>query len=349
MSHPYKSQPPRAFWRQAVAETHPLDMQGLYRPKFAIAPADRIGAAGSCFAQHIGRHLRRAGFCWLDLEPAPPLLPPARRAAFGYETYSARYGNVYSARQLLQLVQRAFGLFEPAEAIWTRDGRWFDAFRPTIEPGGFASEAELLTLRRFHLSRVRALVETADVFVFTFGLTETWLSRRDGAAYPVCPGVEAGAFSDDEHAFANFGFAEVFADMQALLALWWGINPRTRFLLTVSPVPLVATATGEHVLVATSFSKSVLRAVAGELARQHAAVDYFPSYELIAAPPLRGMFFAANMREVSAAGVEFVMRHLFREHAPPGAGAPSPAAAPPAVRPPEDAVCDDALLDPAPA
>jgi GSCFA family len=329
-----------------VAELNPLDLQGVYRKKFDIRPGDRIGAAGSCFAQHIGRHLKRSGFTWLDVEPAPPLLPPARRAAFGYELYSARYGNIYSARQLLQLAQRALGLFEPADSVWTRDGRWFDAFRPTIEPDGFVSESELLTLRRAHLRRVRQLIEAADVFVFTFGLTETWLSRRDGAAYPVCPGVEAGTFVDADYEFANFGFADVHGDMTRLLELWWSVNPRTKFLLTVSPVPLVATASPDHVMVATSFSKSVLRAVAGELARAHAAVDYFPSYELIAAPPMRGMFFAPDMREVSPSGVDHVMRHLFREHTPPQSP-PPPETAPSLPMPAaDDAVCDDMKLDP---
>lgn len=352
-AHPYTALPPRAFWRSAVAERGSPDFDGVYRKKFAIAAGDRIGSAGSCFAQHIGKHLRRSGFAWLDMEPAPPLLPQGVRGDYGYELYSARYGNVYTARQFLQLIQRAYGRFVPADDIWTRDGRYYDAFRPTIEPHGFASAAELLALRRSHLSRVRQLVETADVFVFTFGLTEAWLSRRDGAVYPVCPGVEAGKFSEQAYVFANCGFAEVHADMVAALQAWRAVNPRTKFLLTVSPVPLVATASPDHVLVATTFSKSVLRAVAGELARTIPDVDYFPSYELVAAPPMRGNLFAPNLRSVTPDGVAFVMRHFFREHVPPGdpsARQPPDYAQPqaqPAVLDADDAVCDEVLLDPA--
>ena len=42
------------------------------------------------------------------------------------------------------------------------------------------------------------------------------------------------------------------------------MNPKARLVLTVSPVPLAATASGSHVLPATIYSKSVLRAAAQE-------------------------------------------------------------------------------------
>ncbi len=44
---------------------------------------------------------------------------------------------------------------------------------------------------------------------------------------------------------------------------WRRINPQPRFILTVSPVPLVATMSGSHVSPASIYSKSVLRAPAG--------------------------------------------------------------------------------------
>ena len=98
---------------------------------------------------------------------------------------------------------------------------------------------------------------------------------------------------------------------EAALQIMWQMNPELHILLTVSPVPLVATASGDHVLVATQYSKSVLRAVAGDMARSHAQVDYFPSYEIIAAPPSRATFFEPNMRAIAGDGADLVMRHFF--------------------------------------
>jgi hypothetical protein len=94
------------------------------------------------------------------------------------------------------------------------------------------------------------------------------------------------------------------------------LNPAVRFLLTVSPVPLTATASSDHVLTATTYSKSVLRAVAGQLTQEHADIDYFPSYELIASHWSGGAFFDLNLRTVTSDGVEAAMRLFFSQHDP---------------------------------
>ncbi|MFM2356673.1 MAG: hypothetical protein RLZZ528_2409, partial [Pseudomonadota bacterium] len=70
-------------------------------------------------------------------------------------------------------------------------------------------------------------------------------------------------------------------------------------------------ASGSHVLVATTYSKSVLRAVAGELVETDEAVDYFPSYEIVTGGRSRAAFFEDNMRSVRPEGVAHVMTHFF--------------------------------------
>jgi hypothetical protein len=84
----------------------------------------------------------------------------------------------------------------------------------------------------------------------------------------------------------------------------------------VSPVPLAATATDAHVLPATIYSKSVLRAVAGELANEFRNVDYFPSYEIIT-NVLSGSWFydvASGFRNVTPRGVDVAMSYFFAQH-----------------------------------
>ena len=161
-----------------------------------LARTDKVATAGSCFAQHIARHLRTSGFDFLVTESAHPIVPAAVAERHGYGQFSARYGNIYTARQLLQLFDRAYGDFTPIEDSWPAvdDVRVVDPFRPTIEPGGFASEAEMRADRAHHLGRVRAMFETLDIFVFTLGLTEGWVSTADGAVFPLCPGVSGGLF-----------------------------------------------------------------------------------------------------------------------------------------------------------
>lgn len=351
--HPYKRMPDSAYWRRSVAaEGAAVDPLVGDFPR--IGPSDKVATAGSCFAQHVARHLAAAGFTYLVTESAHPFIPAEVARAAGYGIYSARYGNIYTTLQLVQLFDRAYGSFAPAEDVWLApDGKHVvDPFRPTIQPGGFASEREMRADRAQHLARVREMFETLDLLVFTLGLTETWVSTADGAAFPLCPGVAGGTFDPASHEFRNLRTADVRAQIEAFAARLRGVNPAARIILTVSPVPLAATASRNHVLPATIYSKSVLRAAAQEAAEDLAGIFYFPSYEIVTGPQARGRFFAEDLREVTEEGVEQVMR-IFLHHATGGLSAPSHPA-PTADAADEydrrvgewvETLCDEALLD----
>lgn len=327
--HPYGALPAGAFWRRAVAEVPPAEVDPVAAAPFRIGRGDRVATAGSCFAQHIARHLRDAGFRFLVTETPHPVVARQDVERFGYGLFTARYGNLYTSRQLLQLFQRAYGTFTPRDDAWTEpDGRLIDPFRPAIQPGGFLSAAEQRADRQHHFACVREAFETLDVLVFTLGLTECWVSRDDGAAYPLCPGVSGGRFDPARHAFVNLTVADVVADMTAFLGLLRSVNPGARVVLTVSPVPLAATYGGQHVLAATTYSKAVLRVAAETLAREAPDVAYFPSFEIITGAPSRGAYFAEDCRSVTEAGVAHVMRCFMRHFAEADAAvlAPSPPA-----------------------
>jgi hypothetical protein len=87
-----------------------------------------------------------------------------------------------------------------------------------------------------------------------------------------------------------------------------------RVLLTVSPVPLVATYEDRHVVVSTTYSKSVLRVAADEVTRQRDFVDYFPSYEIITSSATGRSYYAPDLRDVDDAGVQHVMRCFTRHY-----------------------------------
>ncbi len=291
------------------------DVDPVVRGKFIVRPTDRVVTAGSCFAQHIARRLSLSGFNFHVTEQPHPYMDAALSADYGYGLFSARYGNVYTARQLLQLIQRALGLFSPAEPTWNRDGSFYDPFRPGIQPGGFASLRELELDRAQHLRAVRRAFSEMDYFVFTLGLTECWVARRDRAVFPTCPGVIAGEFDDAQYEFVNFRVDEVVQDILAFIELAHAVNPRFKMILTVSPVPLAATACDQHVLTSTTYSKSVLRVAAAEVERAKPdSVAYFPSYEIITGAHARGAYFAQDLRGVIEDGVDHVMRLFFKHY-----------------------------------
>ncbi len=310
-SHPYANLPKQAFWKTAVADLDCLQIDLAWKPKAPINRETRIVTLGSCFAQHISKSLREHGFNWLDSEPAPAALPESEHAKQGYGVFSFRTGNIYTAALLKQWVMWTTGSAEQSRESFLEGGRYFDPFRPALGNEGYASFEEMMKARSITLAAMSETIKQADLFVFTLGLTEAWRSR-DGLIYPMCPGTIRGEFSAEDHAFHNYNAMEVTQDLLEAFDELRGINPKLRFLLTVSPVPLTATASDQHVLTATTYSKSVLRSVAGYLVQTREDVDYFPSYELITAPPFKGQFFDANLRSVSEDGVAFVMRHFLR-------------------------------------
>ncbi|MFG2784999.1 GSCFA domain-containing protein [Streptomyces prunicolor] len=356
MQHPYTRLPARSFWRAAVAEPDALDITDLWTPKFTIGQDAAVVTAGSCFAAHIGRALLEEGMHWYDAELPPPGLTRAEQSARGYRRFSFRTGNIYTAAALRQWIAWALDEEKPPEEVWTEESTdevtrrptFHDPYRPTVEPDGFASPDDLLRSRDRTLAAVRTALTKADVLVFTLGLTETWHDTRTGTVLPMCPGTVRGTFDPTRHVLRNHTVAQVHHDLTSVLALARAVNPRLRMVLTVSPVPLTATATGRHALVATTHSKSVLRAAAGQLADERDDVDYFPSYEIITGFPYRAAFYESNLRTVTPDGVAFVMRHFFQalQGRPVAAGrGPEPITAITPVAGGEDHWCDDAVLD----
>lgn len=342
MTNPYSNLPETAFWKTGVAQLDSLDIDLSWQPKFPITRSTSTITVGSCFAQHISTALKKNGFNWLDSEPAPPDLPSEAHEKNNYGVFSFRTGNIYTAALLKQWIDWALGE-EPDQEFFQEGERFFDPFRPSLNEQGFASPEHMQAGRRITLAAIRSAVQQANLFIFTLGLTEAWVNRN-GVVYPMCPGTVRGEFSPHDHQFHNYDYSEIVDDLNAVFDALRQLNPTLQFLLTVSPVPLTATASGEHVLTATCHSKSVLRAAAGALAKTRADTDYFPSYEIITAAPFKGQFFEANLRSVKPEGVSFVMRQFLK-----GIGVAQTAAPAPRRQVTEslteNEICDDIILD----
>jgi hypothetical protein len=353
--HPYDQLPDHTKWSRAVARLEPGAVDPVAGFPFTITRHDKVATAGSCFAQHIARHLRNSGFTFFVPEDGHPLGDGKLRLDYNYGIYSARYGNIYTTRQLLQLFHRAFGRYDPALEPWVMpDGSLIDPLRPAIQPGGFATRREYDLDQAQHLRAVRRMFEELDYFVFTLGLTEGWFDRRSGAMLPLCPGVAGGTYDEAETGFVNLTVGEVVEDLAAVLAELSAVNPAAKVIFTVSPVPLAATALPRHVAVSTSYSKAVLRVACEDICARYGHVAYFPSFEVITSSATGGRYFAADRRTVLEDGVDHVMR-LFFTHGTDAA--PLPAGE--AVRAPEadgsaflndmnrlvKVLCEEELLD----
>ncbi|RYD91958.1 MAG: GSCFA domain-containing protein, partial [Sphingomonadales bacterium] len=119
---PYFTVPREARWAKAVAGRAPAAIDPHFGTRLRITPGDRIASAGSCFAQRISESLQASGYNYFVTEEGAPFLSPERRRELQYGVYSARYGNIYTVLQLLQLFRRAFGRFDPGEPVWRLPG-----------------------------------------------------------------------------------------------------------------------------------------------------------------------------------------------------------------------------------
>lgn len=351
--HPYAGLPARQIWRRAVgaldsAPGGDAGLAGLWQPAFALAPGARVAGLGSCFARHMTPWLRAAGLALPDHEPPPPFMEPQTARAFGYLAYPCRTGDIYTARQMRQLVEdAAAGRVDPG-AVWWRAGRAHDALRPGVEPEGLDNAEEVLALRRAHLACVRRMLEAAECLVFTLGMTEGWACTATGRVVPLAPGIIAGEMDRTRFRPIVFGQAELREDLRALRRALRGLNPGMKLLLTVSPVPLAATAMPAHALGANAAAKAALRTAAGEFAARHGDVDYFPAWEIVMHPGRAASPFADDLRTVRPEVVAQVMRVFLAAQGlplPDGIGADraeGTGLSPPA---PEDAFCIEQLTD----
>lgn len=306
--NPYSQYPDRNFWRRTVSNAPWTKVFQHEKGRFSISPTDKVVTAGSCFAQRISRVLKEAGFNFAEFERPHPLIQPSKATELGYGQFSARYGNIYTPRQLRQLIDQAFNVIEPVyEFATSLQGTIIDLLRPNINKVGFTSTLEARHDRDYHLACVREMFTHADVFIFTLGLTESWIGETSGVVYGTHPNVVSNDVLRENVLPVNFDYADSFNDMVYIVHFLHKINPKLRYIFTVSPVALVATHQDGHVLLSTMYSKSVLRSVAGKLAQAWPAADYFFSYEIFNAAQSFGQFLADDLRDVNPRGVSFTM------------------------------------------
>ena len=312
--NPYSNLTDAAFWRRSISSVSMEDVDPVYNPKFKINRTTSVATSGSCFAQHISNYLSQSGCNYLITEKSPVKMPKDEAISKNYGVYSTRSGNIYTTRQLVQLFDRAYGYFSPArDFLKGHKGEYIDTFRPQIQPLGFPSHQALLADRTKHLCAVREMFETCEVLVFTLGLTEGWCDKTDGSVFPVFPGAVSPDLGQDNVEFFNLTVEEIQADLINFREKLQSVNPSVRIILTVSPVPLIATFERRNVLVSTTYSKSALRVAADFMDRMYEDVMYFPSFEIITGSFNRGTYFDDDLRSVKTEGVNHVMR-LFMKH-----------------------------------
>jgi hypothetical protein len=279
-SNPYKQLQAHSFWKNFSKNSYSI--QSLPFIDNSIAGVQKISSAGSCFAANIISYIEQSGLNYIRVETSNDRNNiSSLEDKYGYNSFSAKYGHIYTVRHLKQLLQRSLGVFSPLQSFWEGpENTFIDPFRPGLKYRAKSiEEFEKITLN--HLKNTLMVFQKSDLFIFTLGLTELWRNKQDGSVYPSCPGTISGEFNDEIYEFYNLSVDDVFQDLTTVKALLNQINPNLKIALSISPVPLFATATNRHISIANNISKSTLVLAVNKFIENNSEIIYIPAFEAV--------------------------------------------------------------------
>lgn len=240
---------------------------------FRLKPGEAIFTVGSCFARNIETELARRGH---DLPTRQVLRDPS------FETVQAESLNNFGTPSIYNEFAWAFDEVPFAledHICELRPGRWIDLHLPAaVRPAPF----DEVCRRRDALRAVYRKVSDCRVVIVTLGYVEVWYDCRTGTYLNTTPWPSLLRAEPDRFRLHVLSFEETWDFLNKTIALL-GKHSRAdqQILLTVSPIPLRNTYRAQDVILANTYSKSVLRAVAETACAEFPNTAYYPSYESI--------------------------------------------------------------------
>ena len=290
-------------------------------PAKLFGPSDTFFTIGSCFAEEVRKALTRRGVC---------CLPDYHRIVFDPQVSvvdtlpEIEHMNYYNTFSIRQEFERAAGEWtQSPDDVWEIPDRVISGGRVKRGPGSiwqdpyrrltFGATKEALNACIASINSVMSDgIRRADAFIITLGLTEVFVKTDNGLVACQFPGYGRGGGAKTTSFHAS-PFAENLANMERTVTLIRKLNPNAVVVITVSPVPLRRTFTGDDIVVANLRSKATLLAVAHEICSRHSHCRYFPSYGIATAAG-HDAFQARDGRHVAPEFVEKIMGAFIKAH-----------------------------------
>ncbi len=272
-------------------------------PKFTLSKADAAFTIGSCFARNVEYKLARLGVNVLTSDfrlageyyaNSTEKTPDHRGVLNKYNPHSMRTEVLRSLGEISDLPDEGF--------IKIGEDKWIDPQASSIAP----NTLDEIRYVRSVLNEVNGRIRKASIVFVTLGLTETWYDRVTGLSLNQAPSMQIVRRTPERFYFKNADWSETVSNLKDIVEAISRSNAETKIVLTVSPVPLNTTFSGDDVISANAYSKATLLAAARAVAREYANVDYFPSYEMVTSTP-RELAFQEDGIHVINGMVGFVM------------------------------------------
>lgn len=242
-----------------------------WMPSFQLAPGAKIFAIGSCFARNVEKALVQKKVPVTSIDSDSDILEIRTNLLTGLL-------NKYNPISIHQELEWAIGNKAFPEAGFIEiDGKYFDlSLREQAKKGTI----EFVKMRRRKLREYFVGAFNADLAIITLGLTETWFDRTTRLALAEVPSPRLLKQYPGRFGCKLLSCSECESILKSIHTLLrkYG-RPDLKIIITVSPVALERTFSGQDIIVANMMSKSTLRSAAGAFAAATDGVDYFPSYE----------------------------------------------------------------------
>ncbi|MDR6757848.1 hypothetical protein J2Y48_003145 [Mycoplana sp. BE70] len=227
---------------------------GSFAPHEPVITAkSRVTAFGSCFAANISKWLAKRHYNVLN---AAEKDSPA---------YVVRMGEgMVTSYAIRQQIEWAFENKPPQIPVW---------HSYSAESMEYDESIRQETLRIF---------SETDVFVLTFGLSEVWHDKPTGEVF--WRAVPQDQFDPARHGFRTVSIDENYENLRVILQTIRRHRPEAKVIVTLSPIPLVATFRPVPSTSANSISKASLRMAIDKVmtAKEFEGMTfYWPSYEIV--------------------------------------------------------------------
>ncbi len=225
-----------------------------WAPSEPIITSDsKITAFGSCFAANISDWLARRNFRVLTRDDA--------RA------------NAYVIAMGEGMVN-SFAILQQFEWAW--ENKIFD------QPLWHGYKAEDFGYDESVRLQTKEIFDETDVFILTFGLSEIWYDEPTGNVF--WRTIPKDVYDPNRHKFRVSTVEENSSNIREIYKLIRRHRPNAKIIMTLSPIPLIASFRDVSCISANSVSKSILRVSLDEVItefRDEGYLNYWPSYEIV--------------------------------------------------------------------
>ncbi len=253
-------------------------LQGWLPDAPLIEKTTQITAFGSCFAANISNWLSERNF---------RVLNKADDATRAYVvTMGEGMVNSFVIRQQFE---------------WAWENKVFD------QPLWHGYKAEEYGYDEEVRQETKTIFDETEVFILTFGLSEVWYDEPTGNVF--WRTIPKDVYDPERHKFRLSTVDENRENIRAIYDLIRKYRPEAKIVVTLSPVPLIATFRDVSCITANSVSKATLRVAVDEVVREvqdEGHLFYWPSYELVTdvfRSPYR-----ADRRHVRPVVLSYIMR-----------------------------------------